>query len=132
MLFKDNEKRRSTIWRTILSVSSVLIIIVALFFIIRIFTVNPLEGTWVNEDSGEVIEIRDGEVTMSSSDDESGAESSTVQCSVDTKTKVFSVEGVSAYSEGTLSGSYDYNIEQDTLTLTEREYGDQLVFVRKQ
>ena len=26
---------------------------------------------------------------------------------------------------------YDYNLEQDILTLTEREYGDQLVFIRK-
>lgn len=132
MLFEDNERKRSTIWRTILGVSSALIIIVAVFFIVRIFTVNPLEGTWVNEDSGEIIEISDDSVTMSSQDRGTDEEPYTVQCSVDTRTKVFSVEGVSAYSEGMLSGSYDYNIEHDTLTLTEREYGDQLVFVRQQ
>ena len=30
-----------------------------------------------------------------------------------------------------ITSSYDYNVEQDEMTLTEREYGDQLTFVRK-
>ncbi len=30
-----------------------------------------------------------------------------------------------------MEGTYDYNIEQNQLTLTEREYGEQLVFDKK-
>ena len=30
-----------------------------------------------------------------------------------------------------ITSSYDYSVEQDEMTLTEREYGDQLTFVRK-
>ena len=30
-----------------------------------------------------------------------------------------------------LEGSYDYNIEQNQLTLTEREYGEQMVFEKQ-
>ena len=51
---------------------------------------------------------------------------------VDTKTKVFTIHTEDTQAEGLLSGTYDYSIEKDTLTLTEREYGDQLVFVKRE
>ena len=130
MIYENNEEKRSTIWRTILTVSSVLIIIIAAFFIIKLFTGNPLEGTWISEDSGAVLESGDdGELTLKEA--ESG-EVQNLNYSVDTKTKIFTVQTENAYTEGILSGSYDYNVEQNTLTLTEREYGDQMVFERSQ
>ena len=130
MIYENNEEKRSTIWRTILTVSSVLIIIIAAFFIIKLFTGNPLEGTWISEDSGAVLEIGDdGELTLKEA--ESG-EVQNLNYSVDTKTKIFTVQTENAYTEGILSGSYDYSVEQNTLTLTEREYGDQMVFERSQ
>lgn len=130
MIYENNEEKRSTIWRTILTVSSVLIIIIAVFFVIKLFTGNPLEGTWISEDDGAVLEIRsDGELTLTEAD---SGEEQTSRYSVDTRTKIFTVQSDSAYTEGVLSGSYDYNVEQNTLTLTEREYGDQMVFVRGQ
>ena len=130
MILENNEEKRSTLWRTVLSVSSVLIIIVAVFFIAKLFTGNPLEGTWISEDSGAVLEIGDdGELTLKEA--ESG-EVQNLNYSVDTKTKIFTVQTENAYTEGILSGSYDYNVEQNTLTLTEREYGDQMVFERSQ
>lgn len=130
MILKDNEEKRSTLWRTVLTVSSVLIVIIAAFFIVKLFTGNPLVGTWVSEDSGDVLEIRDnGELTVTPSD---GGEPVEAGCTVDTKTKVLNVQTESSgVSEGELSGTYNYNVEQDMLTLTEREYGDQLVFVRR-
>ena len=40
MIYENNEQKRSTLWRTVLTVSSVLIIIVAVFFIVKLFTGN--------------------------------------------------------------------------------------------
>ena len=133
MIYESNEEKRSTIWRTILTVSSVLIIIILVFFIVKLFTGNPLEGTWVDEDSGNVLVIRDnGELSLTLSESDDTDETFTAEYDVDTKTKVLTVRMENdVYAEDTLSGTYSYNIEQDTLTLTEREYGDQLVFVRK-
>ena len=133
MIYENNEDKRSTIWRTILTVSSVLIIIILVFFIVKLFTGNPLEGTWVDEDSGNVLVIRDnGELSLTLSESDDTDETFTAEYDVDTKTKVLTVRMENdVYAEDTLSGTYSYNIEQDTLTLTEREYGDQLVFVRK-
>ena len=36
-----------------------------------------------------------------------------------------------AFAEETIEGVYDYSLEQGELTLTEREYGDQMVFVKE-
>ena len=131
MIYENNEEKRSTIWRTILTVSSVLIIIIAVFFIVKLFTGNPLEGTWVSEGSGDRIEITDDNEMYIHP--EEGGEYTVIRCNVDTKTKVLTVGGEDAvYSDIIQPGTYNYNVEQDTLTLTEREYGDQLVFMREQ
>ena len=130
MILENNEEKRSTLWRTIVAISSILIVIVAVFFVTRLFVGNPLAGTWVSEDSGEVIKIEsNGKVTLTDEDKKSFE---TVQSEVDTKTKVFTIHTEDTQAEGLLSGTYDYSIEKDTLTLTEREYGDQLVFVKRE
>ena len=130
MILENYEEKRSTLWRTIVAISSILIVIVAVFFVTRLFVGNPLGGTWVSEDSGEVIKIEsNGKVTLTDEDKKSFE---TVQSEVDTKTKVFTIHTEDTQAEGLLSGTYDYSIEKDTLTLTEREYGDQLVFVKRE
>ena len=130
MILENNEEKRSTLWRTIVAISSILIVIVAVFFVTRLFVGNSLVGTWVSEDSGEVIKIEsNGKVTLTDEDKKSFE---TVQSEVDTKTKVFTIHTEDTQAEGLLSGTYDYSIEKDTLTLTEREYGDQLVFVKRE
>ncbi len=132
MIYENNEEKRSIIWRAILAVSSVLIIIIAVFFIVKLFTGNPLEGTWIDEDSGNILIISgNGELSLTPAASNDTDEAFTAECDVDTKTKVLTVRTENdGYAEGTLSGTYSYNVEQDTLTLTEREYGDQLVFIR--
>lgn len=130
MIYENNEEKRSTIWRTILTVSSVVIIIIAIFFIVKLFTGNPLEGTWVSEGSGDKIEITDDDqMTIRP---EEGDQFTEIGCNVDTKSKILTVAEGPLDSDIIQPGTYNYNIEQDTLTLTEREYGEQLVFVREQ
>lgn len=134
MIYENNEEKRSTLWRAVLTVSSVLIVIIFLFFIVKLFTGNPLEGKWISESTGGMIEFTDKDELIIQPEDQQSA--TIISGSVDTTTKTLTV-GLSG--EGTLdpeiemiiqTGSYNYNVEQDTLTLTEREYGNQLVFVR--
>ena len=127
-----------------LTVSSVLIIIVAVFFVVKLFTDNPLEGTWVGDE---------GDITLTFTDEresvivQNGTISVTTECSVDKSSKVLTVrvsdEAVREQAEDTngeitetqiqdlldnIEGTYEYNIENTTLTLTEREYGSQMTF----
>lgn len=144
MFMENSEEKRNTAWRTVLTVSSVLIIIVAVFFVVKLFTDNPLEGTWVGDE---------GDITLTFTDEresvivQNGTISVTTECSVDKSSKVLTVrvsdEAVREQAEDTngeitetqiqdlldnIEGTYEYNIENTTLTLTEREYGSQMTF----
>ena len=43
---KRDEEKRSRLWDVVMTVATALIVIVAVFFIVKLFTANPLEGTW--------------------------------------------------------------------------------------
>ena len=146
MIFKNSEEKRNTAWRTVMTVSSVLIVIIAVFFVVKLFTGNPLEGTWVSEDNGIRMEVRgDDSVVITRINGDEDGDSYTLDVSVDKKNKTFTVQlnndSVRENTDNTVvlseddqdpfGGTYSYSIENDTLTLTEREYGDQIVFERE-
>ena len=58
MLSKEEERKRSRLWRMVMTISSVLIIVIAAFFLVKMFRSNPLEGTWRSEDSDMVLSIK--------------------------------------------------------------------------
>ena len=60
LIAKNDEAERSKLWRIVITVSSVVIVLIAVFFLYRMFTSNPLEGAWTSEDSGLTLDIRDG------------------------------------------------------------------------
>ena len=146
MLMKNSEEKRNTAWRTVMTVSSVLIIIVAVFFVIKLFTANPVEGTWVSEE-GDVTLVIDDSADMLVKD---GDISARTAYTVDKRTKVLAIhvseEGIREQAEASdgsvtegqirdllesVEGTYDYNIESNILTLSEREYGNQMVFEKE-
>lgn len=146
MIFKNSEEKRNTAWRTVMTVSSVLIAIIAAFFIVKLFTGNPLEGTWVSEDDGIRMEVReDDSVVITYINGDEDGDSFTLDGSVDKENKTFTVQlnsdsvrksmgeaaDLSEDNQDPYDGTYSYSIENDTLTLTEREYGDQIVFERE-
>ena len=144
MFMENSEEKRNTAWRTVLTVSSVLIIIVAVFFVVKLFTDNPLEGTWVGDEGDNTLTFTDERESVIV---QNGTISVTTECSVDKSSKVLTVrvsdEAVREQAEDTngeitetqiqdlldnIEGTYEYNIENTTLTLTEREYGSQMTF----
>ena len=58
MLLKDNEEKRNIAWRTVMTVTSVLIILIVVFFAVKLFTSNPLTGNWENTDDGMKLAIK--------------------------------------------------------------------------
>ena len=62
MIAENDERKRNILWRTTISVSSIVIIVIAIFFIVRMFTANPMEGSWIDEESGRMIEIQGNEL----------------------------------------------------------------------
>ena len=150
MLAKNDDHTRSIIWRSVMSVTSVVIILIAVFFLVRMFTMNPLEGTWDYEDSDLTMTIKGNNTAIIKWPDEFDGNQIAVSMDydIDSKTKTFSLRlntdavKKAADSEGIsedviiqaldrLDGTYDYNMEQNQLTLTDREYGSQLIFEKE-
>lgn len=146
---KNDEEKRNRLWKTAISVSTLVIILIAVFFVIKLFTSNPLEGTWVREDSDLMLTIsgEDQAVVQWPEEFESADVKVSVECSVDTDMKVITLHtdaaelqkaaeesGVDTAKLDTalqkLDGTYEYNLEQKELTLTEREYGSQMTFTK--
>lgn len=151
MIAKNDEVKRNHIWRLVIGITTVLIIVIAVFFLTRMFTGDPVEGTWENEDMNMKLEINDGiaQVTCKSLLEETNVkirlnytldkEEKIITMQVDTE----ELEKVAKDSKGKLSAenlqaavsplltTFNYNIENGELTLTEREYGEELVFTRK-
>ena len=150
MIFGKDEKKRNVIWRTGMAASTIVIVLIAAYFIIQIFTANPLEGKWSSEyDDMELTIKSNGEAVIEWSDDTFAAEDVNVvmDYTVDTNTNtlvlrknenevsatVNRLNGAVTTEElrskvVNLEGSYEYNIEGEYLTLSDREYGEQMVF----
>ena len=150
MLAKNDDHTRSIIWRSVMSVTSVVIILIAVFFLVRMFTMSPLEGTWDSEDSDLIMTIKGNNTAIIKWPDEFDDNQIAVSMDydIDSKTKTFSLrlntdavkkaadsEGISedviTQALDRLDGTYDYNMEQNQLTLTDREYGSQLIFEKE-
>lgn len=146
MLLKDNEEKRNIAWRTVMTVTSVLIILIAIFFAVKLFTSNPLAGNWENTDDGMKLKIKNnGTMTIIQTLDESTV-SVPVEYTIDMEHKRFAIhvneeklatqaEKTKKYSQQDLrdvadvmEGTYEYSVEQNVLTLTDSEYGSQKIF----
>ena len=133
-------------------VSSVLIVIIAIFLLTKLFTTNPLEGTWVNEDGSLEIRFRNnGKMTAILPEfAEDGQVDVPMSYTIDKDEKTITIlddeeemQRLADESDGlytaemlenavsSVTTSFDYSVDQEELTLTEREYGEQVIFTKK-
>lgn len=149
MIAKNDEEKRSKIWGVITSVTTVLIIVIAAFFLFKLFMGNPLEGNWLHDESDTTLRIH-GNGTLEVEFDELNEEADVkvkMDYVIDKDAKTITIKtndaeitkaAESADEEITkdrlemavnsFATTFDYNMEQSTLTLTEREYGEQMIF----
>ena len=143
---------RDRIWTVVTAVTSVLIVIIAIFLLMKMFTGNPLEGSWTDEDGNMDLKIgRNGQMTVilpASGDGEEtqvpmtytlSKESKTISIQEDdNKIQEIAEKSNGQYTEETLKNAvqsigttFEYSIDGGTMTLTEREYGEQMMFNKK-
>lgn len=152
IIAKDNEEKRSQIWRIVTGVSSVLIILIVIYFFVKALAGNPIQGTWVDEDSNVELVIKNAStVTLKVSElAEESQVSIQLGYSLDKEDKIFTIkedtdalkkvadQSDGAFTEEALEAaigsymcSFTYSIDGNEMTLTEREYGDQISLTRK-
>lgn len=149
LIANNDEEKRSKLWKIITLSTTILIMLIATFFITKLFTDNPLEGTWKHQDSNLTITIKSNSTMIVLWD--KLFEERTVKIGMnyvldkEKKTVAFKIdeaeiekavkdsdeeltaEGLES-DLGILETTYDYSIDKRQLTLTEREYGEQLIF----
>ena len=135
-----------------MTVSSVVIILIAIYLLVKVFMGNPLQGTWINEDSNIEMTIKNGSsltLTVPDLAEESSVEVK-LDYSIDKEDKIFTInedkdelkkladKSKGMYTEealeaalGSYMTSFSYSIDGRQLTLTEREYGDQMILTRE-
>lgn len=151
MLSSNNkdEGKRSKLWWAVVLASTIIIILVIGFFITEFMIRNPLEGDWVEDKTGYYVEIDDdNELNLKGTVDGVYLEVD-LYYTLDKDAKVITIKPITgSYEEAAqdtnggmtaqeisqifekITTSFDYSLENDTLTLTEREYGDQFIFTR--
>lgn len=153
LIAKNDEKERSFLFRIAIWTASVLIIVVAAYFLIRSFVKNPIAGTWEYQDDNITMTIKsDDKVELQFDNLQDVSDLNvTMECQVDKSEKTLVIQGLqqseidsilkrydgkltesaldTALSQFTTS--FDYSMERQTLTLTDREYGEQMIFDKK-
>lgn len=152
IIAKNDEAKRSKIWRITTAVSSVLIVVIAVYLLTKLFTSNPLEGSWEDEDGNfamtiksngtvvitlpELAENTDVDVKMNYTLDK---DEKTISMHLDEE----EIQRLSEKSDGqytkemlesavdVIDTTFNYSVDHSQLTLTEREYGEQLIFLKK-
>ena len=152
IIAKKDEVKRSRIWRLAIAGSSILIIIIAVYLLMKMFTANPLEGSWESEDGDLVIKVGvNGTLSVKTYDVSEGMDvSEKMEYTLDKEEKTITIKedtadvirqadaSDGAYTREMLENAlarvvttFDYNIEGRRLILSEREYGEQLTFTKK-
>ena len=144
-----NEELRNKLGWIVFGVATILILVVGAFFLVDGVKRTPLEGEWISEGTGYFIDIDDdGDMEMTALVDGEMIEiDANYQMDKSAKTITFSPELMSYEeaakdSKGTITAaeiddylkafmtSFDYSLENDKLTLKEREYGEEIIFTR--
>lgn len=152
IIARNDEEKRNKIYKIATLVSTILIIVIAIYFLTRLFTVNPLEGKWEDEDGNLNISIEsNGKLVAEILDiaEDTGVEVE-MKYTLDKDAKTISISldeevirGIAEESNGQytpemlenalsmITTTFNYSVEPGELTLTEREYGEQMIFLEK-
>lgn len=152
LIAKNDEVKRSKIWRIVTTVTSILIIVIAAFFIIKLFMSNPVEGTWENTDTNLTITIKSGNTVVISIPDlakdtdvtlkmnyvlDKGGKTITIKenenailkSAEQSKGQYTEIELKNAVSP--ITTTFGYSVDGEVLTLTEQDYGEQTIYQRQ-
>ena len=126
----NDEAKRSKIWRVVTLVSSVLIILIAVYLLTRMFTTNPVVGNWESEDATIAAVEMNYSVDMKSKIITITKDEEQIDKAVEKADGAYTKEDLENVLDD-LDSSFSYSVDGNQLTLTEREYGEQFTFIRK-
>ena len=134
IIAKNDEAKRSKIWRMGVIISTLLIIFIGAYLIMKIVSDNPVDGKWMDTDGNYALNIKDnGKLTITVQEDDGEVIKATYTLDTEEKTMdiTFGVEQTEDAFSNSFGSTFNYSIENGQLILTEREYGEQMIFVEE-
>ena len=136
IIAKNDEDKRSRVWNYVTGITTVLIIIVAGYFIYQGFFGNPLEGKWKHDESDMILEVDDhNEAELDWKNLIDGKEKQITftvkQEELDETAKELGDNVTATEVEQAINSvltTFNYSVDGTKLTLTEWDYGDQMIF----
>lgn len=154
LIAKNDEAKRSRIWSRGMIISSVIIVFVAVYFLIKVMNENPVVGEWMDDDGNYAINIlNNGKLYVTDfteEDAEEDAEEMELLYKIDKETRMIAISSDEKVLEDVMEASdsehaldamelelndqtviFEYSVDNDQLILTERDYGDQLILIKE-
>lgn len=139
MFASENEEKRSQLWRVTVVVATLLIISIGSYTLHKMFTENPISGTWVSQTRDLTLMIEEegiihiyGELDMQETE---------VSYSMDKANKQVSFtlildegylkEDTIEEDDMKFTSTYTYSVDQEFLSLTDVEFGDVEYFIKE-
>lgn len=152
IIFNNDEEKRSKAFIIITVAALIVIVLIGSFFVRKGFTADPLEGSWIYKDGDwQMTFDGSGGLTIVTVDEFAGCEVSIpmeYSLSRENKMVAFTLdsekfsevseeyseeaapEDVESFAEG-FENTYEYSIDNNVLTLTEGDGGDQMIFEKQ-
>ena len=134
LIARNDEEKRDKIWKWGTLAASITIVVIVAYFLWKGFFGNPIEGTWQCEDNDIILEIQgkdkahlqyeDQEMDLSY---ELELNEKRISFDVDDEQMTRTSNEMEAVVESLLT-TFNYNLEDQILTLTDWDYGEQLSF----
>ena len=150
LIVKNDEAKRNRIWRRGMIISSVIIVFVAVYLLIKVMNENPIAGEWMDDDGNYAIHIlNNGKLYVTDFTGED-AEEMELLYKIDKESRMIAIssdkrvlEDVlevndSAHAEDAIELElsdqtvvFEYSVDNNQLILTEREYGEQIILIKE-
>lgn len=151
LIAKNDEAKRSRIWNRGMIISSVIIVVVAVYLLIKVMNENPVAGEWMDDDGNYAVNIlNNGKLYVTDFTEVEEGEEQELLYRIDKEERVIAISSDEKLLEEVMEVSdnehaedafemelndqtviFNYSVDNDQLVLTEREYGDQLILIKE-
>ena len=132
-------------------ISSVIIIFVAAYFLIKVMNENPIAGEWMDDDGNYAMNIlNNGTLYVTDFTDGEEAKEQELLYKIDKENRIIAISSDEKMLDDVMEVSdsehaldamelelsdqtvvFEYSVDNDQLVLTERDYGEQMILIKE-
>ena len=132
-------------------ISSVIIVLIAVYFFIKVMNENPVAGEWMDDEGNYAINIlNNGKLYVTDFTDSEEEKEQELLYKIDKENRIIAISSNEKVLDDVMEVSdsehaldamelelndqtviFEYSVDNDQLILTERDYGDQMILIKE-